>query len=104
MLSYGRRDKQEKKTCGNLINGAKIDAGGVASENNDRVIDQANQGIARVRQCDPVTDASAVQLLPVMQGAQQGLPRFGLVCQCLDLIDQLLEDRIAVRAFEIQVN
>ena len=104
MLGDRRRHQQEEQPRWNAVDRVVRDALGMPAEHNDRPVHQSDQGIAGVRQGDAVADAGAVELLALVQGAEQGLTRFGLVGDDRDLADQFVEHRIAIRAFQIQID
>ena len=74
------------------------------AKNDDRLIHEADQRITRVRQRDAVADARAVQLLALTERAQQRLPRLRQVRELGNLIDQLAEHGILIRALQVQID
>src|SRR6476646_9405946 len=102
MLSDRRRDEQEKKAGREVIQGAVGNTLRMTSENNDWMIDQADQSIARVRQRDSITNTCAVQLLAFVQGLEQRFSARRLFGQLGNLIHQLEQDRFPIVAPEVQ--
>ena len=93
VLGHRRRDQQEEQPRGNAVDGVIRNALLMPAKHHDRLVHQAHQGIARVRQRDAVADAGAVQLLALMQRAQQRLPGLRLLGELGNLIDQFARAR-----------
>ena len=57
-----------------------------------------------MRQCHTVANAGAVEFFSFVQCAQERLPRLGLTRKLRNLIHQLSQHRVAVRALQIQID
>ena len=82
MLRDGRRKQQEEQPGRDAVNGVVGNSPRVPSKDDQGVIHEPHQSVARVRQGDAVTDAGAVELLAFAQRPQQRLPRCRFFASC----------------------
>ena len=76
----------------------------MASEDDDRLIDQTHQRVARVGQGNAIADAGAVQLFPFLQGAYKRLSGVGPVGDFGDFGDQFVENFVALATGQAQLD
>ena len=67
MLGHGRSDQQEEQARRSLVDRVVLNSGRMPAENDDRMVDQANQAVARMGQRDPVANSRAVELFAFME-------------------------------------
>ena len=91
-------DQKEEEPGGKTVEGPKRDAGLVPAEDNRRLLDQADKGIARMREGHPVAHAGAAKQFAFLQGAEQRLFRPGIARQLRDFIHEFLEHFVPVAA------
>jgi hypothetical protein len=105
-LSKARRgrDEQEEKPCGSAVNGTVRNAGGMAAENENRMIHEADEGVPRVGKGDAIANASAVELFAVLQGAQERFAGLRLARDLFDLADEFRKHFVAPIAGKVQVD
>ena len=104
MLGDSRCDKEEKQARGNVIDGAIRNAIGMAGEDDDRMVNEADESVTSMRKGDAIANAGAVELLALVKGAQKDKAGFRLAGEFGDLTDQFAQDGFAVEAGEIQIN
>jgi len=104
VLRDGWRDQEEKQLRGHAVNRRIRNSLVVPPEHHDGLVHEADERVAGVRQRDAIADAGAVQLLALLQRAQESLARFGPARNLLDLVHQLAQHRVTVLAGKVKLN
>jgi hypothetical protein len=102
MLGDTGGDEEKEQSNRSMIHCAKWNAEGMPSNDDGGMFNQPGEGRAGVGQGDAVTDPGAMELLTVLERAQQGLTPFRSIRQFRDGLDQLAEDLIAMLSGQMQ--
>ena len=96
--------EQEKELNWSAVDGAEIDASGVATENDDRLLHQSSERGAGMGQSHTVADAGAVEGFAFAQGQQQGGALLRVLAQFWYGGGQFGEQGVASGAGEVEEN
>ncbi len=97
-------DQEEENLGWNPIVCAVRHTGRMTAEDDDGTVHHADEGIPSVRQGDTITDSSGVEILTLLQGAEESLFGSGLAGDAGDMLDQFRQDGVTIGAPELELD